>query len=144
MLLSLLPQIGEQVDYLRFLPVKTKTNRRRWWLALVLTGPGWVLMGSFKLLTGSFLTFLALQHGISTERAAQPAELYNLAFRELFNSPGIALALTGLFVVTCQIKINVTNAYAGSIAWSNFFSASPTPIPAAWFGWCSMCCWRCC
>ena len=34
----------------------------------------------------------------------------------------MALALTGLFVIVCQLKINVTNAYAGSIAWSNFFS----------------------
>ena len=30
--------------------------------------------------------------------------------------------LTGIFVVLSQLKINVTNAYAGSIAWSNFFS----------------------
>src|SRR6185436_7940921 len=28
----------------------------------------------------------------------------------------------GIFVIVCQLKINVTNAYAGSIAWSNFFS----------------------
>jgi signal transduction histidine kinase/ActR/RegA family two-component response regulator len=32
------------------------------------------------------------------------------------------LALTGTFVILSQLKINVTNAYAGSIAWSNFFS----------------------
>ena len=31
-------------------------------------------------------------------------------------------AFTGAFVVISQLKINVTNAYAGSIAWSNFFS----------------------
>jgi signal transduction histidine kinase/ActR/RegA family two-component response regulator len=30
--------------------------------------------------------------------------------------------LTGIFVTVCQLKINVTNAYAGSIAASNFFS----------------------
>jgi purine-cytosine permease-like protein len=30
--------------------------------------------------------------------------------------------MTGTFVVLSQVKINVTNAYAGSIAWSNFFS----------------------
>ncbi|MHB8886186.1 MAG: ATP-binding protein [Methylovirgula sp.] len=121
-LLSLLPQIGEQVDYLRFLPVKTPQNRWRWWFALISTGPGWVLMGSFKLFAGSFLAYLALQHGIPGDRAAQPAELYRLVFLEIFHSPAVALALTGLFVVTCQVKINVTNAYAGSIAWSNFFS----------------------
>ncbi|MDU6375224.1 MAG: ATP-binding protein, partial [Bradyrhizobium sp.] len=34
----------------------------------------------------------------------------------------LALALTGTFVILSQTEINVTNAYAGSIAWSNFFS----------------------
>ena len=38
------------------------------------------------------------------------------------DSPNVALALAGIFVIICQLKINVTNAYAGSIAWSNFFS----------------------
>ena len=121
-LLSLLPQIGEQVDYLRFLPVRSRANRCRCWATLIVSGPGWVVMGSFKLLAGSFLTFLALSYGMPAARAAQPAELYRLTFLQLFHSPGVALALTGLFVITCQIKINVTNAYAGSIAWSNFFS----------------------
>src|SRR5207344_3670583 len=37
-------------------------------------------------------------------------------------SPQTAIVLTGILVITCQIKINVTNVYAGSIAWSNFFS----------------------
>ena len=31
-------------------------------------------------------------------------------------------AVTVLFVIVSQIKINVTNAYAGSLAWSNFFA----------------------
>lgn len=121
-LLSLLPQIGEQVDYLRFLPARARRNRAGWWFALIATGPGWVVVGGFKLLAGSFLTYLALSRGVPAESAAQPTELYHLAFLQLFGSPGLALALTGIFVVTCQIKINVTNAYAGSIAWSNFFS----------------------
>lgn len=121
-LLSLLPQIAEQGDYLRFLPPKTRANRWKWWSALVVSGPGWVGIGGLKIVIGSFLTYLALRYGIAPDRASQPAELYNLAFLSLFHSPGLALALTGIFVVVCQIKINVTNAYAGSIAWSNFFS----------------------
>jgi hypothetical protein len=32
------------------------------------------------------------------------------------------VAATALFVVVSQLKINVTNAYAGSLAWSNFFA----------------------
>lgn len=121
-LLSLLPQVCEQVDYLRFLPVRTAQNRRGWWWALLSTGPGWIGMGSFKLFAGSFLAYLALREGLDSERATQPAELYHFAFLELFHSPAVALALTGIFVIVCQLKINVTNAYAGSIAWSNFFS----------------------
>jgi signal transduction histidine kinase/CheY-like chemotaxis protein len=121
-LLSLLPQIGEQVDYLRFLPKRTRANRVGWWTALLTTGPGWVIIGAFKLLAGSFLAFLALRHGLSTEQAAQPTEMYFVAFRETFQSPTLALILVGVFVTVCQVKINVTNAYAGSIAWSNFFS----------------------
>lgn len=121
-LLSLLPQIGEQVDYLRFLPPETRHNRARWWAALLIAGPGWVWIGALKILLGSFLTYLALNAGLGEARAVQPAEIYNLAFLNLLHSPGVALALTGVFVVVCQVKIDVTNAYAGSIAWSNFFS----------------------
>ncbi len=122
MLLSLLPQIGEQVDYLRFLPNRTEKNRFGWWIAVVGTGPGWVVVGAFKLLAGSFLAFLALRHGIPAAQADDPTEMYLLAFTETVRSPTFALVLMGIFVIVCQLKINVTNAYAGSIAWSNFFS----------------------
>jgi LSD1 subclass zinc finger protein len=121
-LLSLLPQIGEQVDYLRFLPECKPGNSRGWWTALLLTGPGWVLLGGFKLVAGSFLAWLALHHGLSVEEATQPTSMYSLAFRQTLGSPSLGLLLAGIFVIVCQLKINVTNAYAGSIAWSNFFS----------------------
>jgi signal transduction histidine kinase/CheY-like chemotaxis protein len=121
-LLSLLPQIGEQVDYLRFLPDRRRVNKAGWWGAMLLSGPGWVFIGGAKLAAGSFLAFIALNHGVLSDHASQPPELYRVAFMELFHSRWAALALTGIFVVVCQLKINVTNAYAGSIAWSNFFS----------------------
>ena len=118
-LLSLLPQIGEQVDYLRFLPVK---RGKSGWAALLLTGPGWVLTGCAKIAAGSFLTYLAIERGVDWEHAAQPATMFRVAFMEVFRNPVLASALVLVFIVTCQIKINTTNAYAGSIAWSNFFS----------------------
>jgi signal transduction histidine kinase/CheY-like chemotaxis protein/purine-cytosine permease-like protein len=121
-LLSLLPQIGEQVDYLRFLPDKTRQNRAGWWTAVIGTGPGWVLLGGFKLLVGSFLAVWLVRQGVHPTQADEPTVMYHHAFREVFQSPTFALVLTGLFVIVCQLKINVTNAYAGSIAWSNFFS----------------------
>jgi signal transduction histidine kinase/DNA-binding NarL/FixJ family response regulator len=121
-LLSLLPQIGEQVDYLRFLPERTAANRRRWWAAVVLTGPGWVFVGGFKLLAGSYLAYLLVREGVPAADADDPTAMYLLTFERAFSSPTAALVLTGIFVIVCQLKINVTNAYAGSIAWSNFFS----------------------
>src|SRR5690606_34560177 len=69
-----------------------------------------------------FLAVLALNHAIPLEEAADPTRMYMVAFSHLTSSPQVALALAGIFVILCQVKINVTNAYAGSIAWSNFFS----------------------
>src|ERR1700704_4126888 len=119
---SLVAQIGEQVDFLRFLPRDRRTSRTSWWIALISAGPGWIIFGALKLLLGSFLAYFALSHGVSSEHAAEPAHMYLEAFRYVLSQPDLVLALTGTFVILSQIKINVTNAYAGSIAWSNFFS----------------------
>jgi signal transduction histidine kinase/CheY-like chemotaxis protein/purine-cytosine permease-like protein len=119
---SLVAQIGEQVDFLRFLPEKTRDNRVRWWTALVSAGPGWILLGAAKMLGGAFLAFLALQHEVSMAKASEPTQMYLVGFRYVFDNPGVALAATMLFVLVSQVKINVTNAYAGSLAWSNFFA----------------------
>jgi len=121
-LLSLLPQIGEQVDYLRFLPNRKSSNQAGWWAALLATGPGWIVIGAFKLLVGSFLAYFALRNGVPLAHADEPTSMYLVAFQQTFNSPSFALVITAIFVIVCQLKINVTNAYAGSIAWSNFFS----------------------
>ena len=75
-----------------------------------------------KLLAGSFLAFLAVEHMVPLPQAVEPTRMYLVAFGYVFSSPQMALAFTGAFVVISQLKINVTNAYAGSIAWSNFFS----------------------
>lgn len=119
---SLIAQIGEQVDFLRFLPEPKPQTRWRWWAALIAGGPGWIVIGAIKILAGSFLAVLALNHGINSEEAADPTRMYMVAFSYIASSPEVALAVAGIFVILSQLKINVTNAYAGSIAWSNFFS----------------------
>lgn len=48
--------------------------------------------------------------------------MYLAGFGYLIDDSRYAILLTGVFVLLCQVKINVTNAYAGSLAWSNFFS----------------------
>ncbi|OSQ49414.1 ATPase [Thalassospira alkalitolerans] len=121
-LFSLVAQIGEQVDYLRFLPRKDHRNRVAWWTALLCAGPGWIVIGALKILGGSFLAFYAFQNGVTFADASDPTRMYLNVFQEMLASPELALGVTGIFVVICQLKINVTNSYAGSIAWSNFFS----------------------
>jgi signal transduction histidine kinase/CheY-like chemotaxis protein len=118
---SLIAQIGEQVDFLRFQPARA-AHGRAWWLANLAAGPGWIVLGALKLLAGSFLAFLAIEYLVPAQRATEPTQMYLVAFQYVVSSPTAALVLTGAFVIISQLKINVTNAYAGSIAWSNFFS----------------------
>ena len=68
------------------------------------------------------MAYLALQQGIPAELADDPAHMYQLAFGYVFDNADLVLIFAGAFVVISQLKINVANAYAGSLAWSNFFS----------------------
>jgi len=120
--IALITQMGEQADYLRFMPAQTAQNRRRWWLCVLLGGPGWVVLGVAKMLGGALLAYLAISHSVPAERAVDPNQMYLAAYEYVFPSLPWAVAATALFVVVSQLKINVTNAYAGSLAWSNFFS----------------------
>ncbi|AMM85357.1 ATP-binding protein [Martelella sp. AD-3] len=118
---ALMPQIGEQVDFLRFLPATGKRKFRHR-LAIFLAGPGWVVVGVPKLMAGSFLAVLVLSTGMPATAAADPAHMYLTAFGYMIPNETAALLLMAAFVVVSQLKINVMNAYAGSLAWSNFFS----------------------
>ncbi|MEQ1944459.1 ATP-binding protein [Mesorhizobium sp. VNQ89] len=120
-ILALTAQIGEQVDFLRFLPAD-KQSARRHWLGIFLAGAGWVVVGAPKLIAGSFLAVLALSAGVPVSHAADPAEMYVIAFGYMIPNHTAVLILMAVFVVISQLKINVMNAYAGSLAWSNFFS----------------------
>ena len=120
--MGLLPQMGEQADYLRFMPARTAQNRWRWLGGVVLGGPGWVLIGVVKMLGGALLAWLLLREGVAADKAVDPNQMYLLGFSRVFDSALWAVAVTALFVIVSQLKINVTNAYAGSLAWSNFFS----------------------
>ena len=120
--IALITQMGEQADYLRFMPAQTTANRGRWWLGVLVGGPGWVVLGVVKMLGGALLAYLAITHMVPPERAVDPNQMYLAAYEYVFPNYGWAVAATALFVVISQLKINVTNAYAGSLAWSNFFS----------------------
>jgi len=119
---SLIAQIGEQVDFLRFMPEAEPGGKLQWWLAVIVAGPGWIVVGAAKMFGGAFLAFLAMQHGERLAHALEPTRMYLAGFQAAIGDSGGAIFLTGLFVLISQIKINVTNAYAGSLAWSNFFA----------------------
>jgi purine-cytosine permease-like protein len=114
--------MGEQADYLRFMPARQPGKPLRWWAGVLAGGPGWVVLGVLKMLGGALLAYLAISHMVPVERAVDPNQMYLAAYEYVFPNYGWAVAATALFVVISQLKINVTNAYAGSLAWSNFFS----------------------
>lgn len=53
-------------------------------------------------------------------KANEPIQQYVHGFKT-FAAP-VALGLATFFVILSQVKINSTNAYSGSLSWSNFFS----------------------
>ncbi len=117
--LSLIAQIGEQVDYLRFMPEKTEANSVRWWAAVLCAGPGWVVLGALKQIGGAFLAaYIAERVGMA--KADEPIQMFLSGYNAFI--PAAALSLAVIYVILSQVKINVTNAYSGSLSWSNFFS----------------------
>ncbi len=119
---SLIAQIGEQADYLRFVPTRTARNRFAWWFAVVVAGPGWFVLTAIKHLIGMLLASSLLLAGIGAATARDPIQMYYVTYEAMLHDPTAALLLITVYALTAQVRINVTNAYAGSLAWSNFFS----------------------
>ncbi|MFC0842451.1 purine-cytosine permease family protein [Streptomyces noboritoensis] len=118
--LSLIAQIGEQIDYLRFMPPKTEANKRTWWTAVVMAGPGWVVLGALKQAIGVFLAVYILAK-VGPAASTEPIRQFRDAFDAMMPS-WLVIPLAVALVVISQIKINVTNAYSGSLAWTNSFT----------------------
>lgn len=121
--LSLIAQIAEQIDYLRFMPPKTAANNSAWWRAVILAGPGWVIFGAIKQAIGLFIAvyIIAKLDPAAASMATEPVHQFLGVYSELM--PGwLAMTLAVVLVVISQIKINVTNAYSGSLAWTNSYT----------------------
>lgn len=131
--LSLIAQIAEQIDYLRFMPPKTPENSRRWWTAVITAGPGWVFFGAIKQIVGLFLAvYLIMNFADEANVANEPVQQF-LAVYEEFMPHWLAMTLAVILVVISQIKINVTNAYSGSLAWTNSFTRVTKTYPGRLF-----------
>jgi len=120
--LSLIAQIAEQIDYLRFMPPRTPENSRSWWTWMILAGPGWVAFGALKQIIGLFLAVYVIANVADGATIAnQPVHQFLEIYRN-FLPPWLAMTLAVILVVISQIKINVTNAYSGSLAWTNSYT----------------------
>ncbi|MGV8871365.1 MAG: purine-cytosine permease family protein [Rhodococcus sp. (in: high G+C Gram-positive bacteria)] len=127
--LSLIAQIAEQIDYLRFMPPKTPENSRRWWTAVLLAGPGWVIFGALKQVVGLFLAVYLIANVVDGSTIANEPVHQFLEIYENFMPGWLAMTLAVILVVISQIKINVTNAYSGSLAWTNSYTRLTKTYP---------------
>ncbi|ALJ21560.1 purine-cytosine permease family protein [Microbacterium sp. No. 7] len=120
---ALTPQLAEQVDYLRAMPPRTRANARTWWTSFLLAGPGWVVFSGVKQVIGVFLAvYVMTRLGPGAEaRATEPAHQLLVMYTSLVPE-WVALALVLVLIILAQVKINVTNAYSGSLAWSNVYT----------------------
>ncbi|GAP55766.1 nucleobase transmembrane transporter, partial [Arthrobacter sp. Hiyo6] len=128
--LSLMAQIAEQIDYLRFMPPKTAENNRAWWRAVILAGPGWVIFGAIKQIVGMFIAIylIAKLDPAASATANEPVHQFLGVYQEMMPA-WLAMTLAVVLVVISQIKINVTNAYSGSLAWTNSFTRITKSYP---------------
>ena len=92
-------------------------------MSFVFSGPGWVVFSGTKQLIGLFLAVYLVTKvdPMIGDRAVEPVAQF-LGMYESLVPDWLALALVLLLIVIAQIKINVTNAYSGSLAWSNVYT----------------------
>ncbi|UTT70430.1 hypothetical protein NMQ03_04615 [Arthrobacter sp. DNA4] len=128
--LSLMAQIAEQIDYLRFMPPRTEANRSAWWRAVILVSPGWVIFGAIKQIVGLFIAIylIATLDPAASATANEPVHQFLGVYQEMMPA-WLAMTLAVVLVVISQIKINVTNAYSGSLAWTNSFTRITKTYP---------------
>lgn len=127
---ALTPQLAEQIDVIRAMPPRTRLNQRSWWASLLFAGPGWVLFSGIKQVVGVFLAVYLITRVDPAlgQRAAEPVRQF-IALYESIMPEWIAIVLALILVVVAQIKINVTNAYSGSLAWSNVYTRLTKTYP---------------
>ena len=112
--LSLMAQIAEQIDYLRFMPPKTAENKGAWWRAVILAGPGWVIFGAIKQIVGMFIAIylIATLDPAASVHANEPVHQFLGVYQEMMPA-WLAMSLAVVLVSSPRSR-----------------STSPTPTPA--------------
>ena len=121
--LSLIAQIAEQIDYLRFMPPRTRGELP----SLVDARWSWPVRAGSSSARSSRSSACSWPSTSSptwpTARRSRTSRCTS-SWRSTATScrSPVALALAVILVVISQVKINVTNAYSGSLAWTNSFT----------------------
>jgi purine-cytosine permease-like protein len=96
---------------------------------VLLAGPGWVIFGAIKQIVGMFLAVYIIANVTDGATVAnQPVHQFLEIYKDIM-PPWAAMTLAVALVVISQIKINVTNAYSGSLAWTNSFTRVTKTYP---------------
>ena len=96
---------------------------------MVLAGPGWVVFGAIKQIIGLFLAVYIISNVADGAAVAnQPVHQFLEIYKDIL-PPWAAMTLAVVLVVISQVKINVTNAYSGSLAWTNSFTRVTKTYP---------------
>lgn len=91
---SVVAQIGQQLDSLRFMPSAQRGLSLRWWSAVLAAGPGWIFVGAAKMLGGAVLAYLAVRQGMAASQAIRPTQMYLVGFAQVLSDPAWILGLT--------------------------------------------------
>ena len=83
---------------------------------------GWVIFGATKQIIGVFLAvYVMAVLNDSPGTASEPVHQFFAMYTNMMPT-WLAITLAVILVVMSQIKINVTNAYSGSLAWTNAYT----------------------
>jgi hypothetical protein len=115
--IALITQMGEQADYLRFMPEKTAASRWRWWAGGAGGRAGLGDPGGAEDAGRRAAGLPGAGHMVPPERAVDPNQMYLAAWEYVFPHYGWAVAATA-----CSWWCRSSR------------STSPTPTPAAWPG----------
>ena len=82
-----------------------------------------MVLGALKQMGGAILAVFIINE-VDPTQATEPIEQFVRSYELFIPNAFLALAVATFLVVLSQVKINVTNAYSGSLSWSNFGSVS--------------------
>ena len=121
LLIPFLVQIGEQIDYLYFIPPLKRESKVQKWSSFFIEREGWIFFSFLKLLGGFLLASIVLFFGGDFIKAQMPIIMYSQAYKSLIPYAPLALFLALFLILFSQLKITTSHAYIGFRSWKYLF-----------------------